>query len=126
MKDLVRHLLDVGAGGEGFVGAGDDDAADIGVGLEGVDRGGDLGDQRGVERIERLRPVEPDDADLAARLDDDVLVGHGRVSGSMCRICLAEAPPRRDAAAGAAEARGHAPPEVVALADLDAVWRRTA
>ena len=33
-------------------------------------------DQRGVERIERLRPVEADDADLAAGLDDDVLVGH--------------------------------------------------
>ena len=33
--------------------------------------------QRGIERIERLRPVEPDDSDLAAGLDDDVLIGHG-------------------------------------------------
>ena len=37
-EGLVRHLLDVGAGGESLVRAGDDDAADIGVGLERVER----------------------------------------------------------------------------------------
>ena len=37
---LVGHLLDVGAGGERFVRAGDDHAADIGVGLERSDAPG--------------------------------------------------------------------------------------
>jgi hypothetical protein len=46
------------------------------IGLEPVDRAGELRDQRGVERIERVRPVDPDDADLAVRLDDEVLLGH--------------------------------------------------
>ena len=31
-------------------------------------------DQLGIERVERLRTVEPDDADAAAGLDDDVFV----------------------------------------------------
>ena len=38
-----------------------------------VGRRRELAHQRGVERIERLRPVEPDDADPPARFDDDVL-----------------------------------------------------
>jgi hypothetical protein len=32
-------IADVGTGGEGLVGAGDDDGADAFVGLEGVQRG---------------------------------------------------------------------------------------
>ena len=76
-EGLFRHFLDVGAGGESLVGAGDHDAADIGVGLEGVERVRQVGHQRAVERIERLRAVEPDQADLAAGFDNDVLVSHG-------------------------------------------------
>ena len=33
---LVRHLLDVGAGGERLVRAGDQDAADAGIGIEAL------------------------------------------------------------------------------------------
>ncbi len=77
MKALVGHLLDVGAGREGLVVAGDQQAADSGVGLVAVERLGEFGHQRAVERIERLRAVEPDDADPAFGLDDDVLVAHG-------------------------------------------------
>ena len=73
---LARHLLDVGAGGERLLRAGDEDAADVDVGLERVDRGVQFVDQRGVERVERLRPVEADDADPALGLDQDVLVAH--------------------------------------------------
>ena len=69
---LVRHFLDVGARGEGLVRAGDDDAADIAVGLEAIDGVGKFAHQRGVERVERLRPIEPDQADPAAGFDDDV------------------------------------------------------
>ena len=75
---LACHLLDVGAGRERLLGAGDDHAADVVVGLERVDRGGQLlVDQRGVERVERLRPVEADDADLALGFDDEGFVAHG-------------------------------------------------
>jgi hypothetical protein len=76
---LARHLLDVGTGGERFFRAGDDDAADAGVGLQRRQRGHQLRDQRGVERIERLRPVEPDDADAAFGFDDDVVRHDGRL-----------------------------------------------
>ena len=76
-EGLVRHLLDVGAGGEGLLAAGDQQAADRVVGLEGVDRLAELDHERPIERIERLRPVEPDDADAAFGFDDDVWVAHG-------------------------------------------------
>ena len=42
-----------------------------------VDRGVELGDQRGVERVQRLRPVEADDADAAFGFDDDGFGAHG-------------------------------------------------
>ena len=76
---LVRHLLDVGAGRERLLGAGDDHAADLLVGLERVDRGGQFGVELGVERVERLRPVEADDADPALGFDDDGFVAHAGV-----------------------------------------------
>ena len=41
----ATHLLDVGAGGEGLLRAGQDDAADAVIGLEGVERGDQLGDE---------------------------------------------------------------------------------
>ena len=47
------------------------------VRFEAVDRLAELGVQRQVERIERLRTVEPDDADPAFGFDDDVLIAHG-------------------------------------------------
>ena len=75
---LVRHLLDVGAGGKRLLRAGDQDAADVGVGVERVDRRVELGDQRRVERVQRLRPVQADDADAAFGLDDDGFGAHGR------------------------------------------------
>jgi len=41
-KILVGHFLDIGAGGESLVGAGDDQAADGGVGVERRNRRGEL------------------------------------------------------------------------------------
>ena len=78
---LVRHLFDVGAGGERLVRAGDDDAADIAVGLEAVDGASEFAHQRAVERIERGRPVEPNESDPAAGLDDDIFAAHFRLMG---------------------------------------------
>jgi hypothetical protein len=84
-KGFVRHLLDVGAGGERLLGAGDHHAGDRAVGLELIDGGGQFAHQRAVERIERLRPVEPDQPDFVVGLDNDVLAAdflaaHGRIS----------------------------------------------
>ena len=86
---LVRHLLDVGAGGERLLRAGDQDAADAGIGLERVDRGDQLLDERGVERVQRLRPVEADDADAAVGFDDDGFVAHGLLMSVRQACCMA-------------------------------------
>jgi len=74
---LARHLLDVGAGSECLLRPGDDEAADPGIRLERIDGIRDLHHHRGIERIERVRPVQPDQADPTLGLDDDVLVAHG-------------------------------------------------
>ena len=69
---LVRHFLDVGAGGEGLVAAGEDDGADLPVALQIVEGRAEIGDQRRVQGVERLRPVEGDDADRTLPLEEDV------------------------------------------------------
>ena len=71
MKVAVLHLLDVGAGGEGAVAARHHDGADIGIGLEIVQRLLQLGDQLRAEGIQRLRTVEGDETDAVALLDED-------------------------------------------------------
>src|SRR5262245_32121348 len=77
-EGLLVHFLDIDARREGLVAAGDNDGADGGVRLESVERAVELGDEPRVERIERLRPVERDQSDLASRRDQDRLIGaHG-------------------------------------------------
>ena len=71
---LLGHLLDVGAGREGLFIAGQHDRADRRIGFEIVERRADLGDEGGVQRVERLRPVQRNDADRAAPLEQDVCV----------------------------------------------------
>src|SRR4051794_2713837 len=66
------HLLDVGAGGECLFAAGEQDAADLVVGLEIVDGRRDLGKHAERQRVEHFRPVQRDDADCALALDNDV------------------------------------------------------
>ncbi len=73
------HLLDVGAGGKGLFGAGKDDGADGPVGVEGLQRGIELAHQHRIQRIERLRPVERDQAHAALRFDQQRLVTHSRL-----------------------------------------------
>ena len=82
---LVLHLLDVGAGGERLLGAGQHDRANRRIGLERLERCVEVLDQRRRQRIQHLRPVEPDEADAAVGLDDDVGVGHG-ASDSLGRL----------------------------------------
>src|SRR5581483_10038699 len=74
-EGLFVHLLDVDAGGERLLVAGDDDAADAGIRLEAVERAVDLADQLGVEGVHGFWPVESDHSDLAFGRGDDRLVG---------------------------------------------------
>ena len=53
-----------------------DDAVAV-IGIEPVERLLQLDGERVVQRVHSLRPVEPDETDALARLDDDVLIGHG-------------------------------------------------
>ena len=64
-----RHLADVGAGGEHPLGAAEDDAADLRVGVELLKRRDDLRHQLGGERVQLLRPVEEDGRDRRLALD---------------------------------------------------------
>src|SRR4029453_8028633 len=74
-EGLLVHLLDVDASREGFLVAGDDNAADRRICLEGVERAVDLADELRVERVQRMRAVQRDEAALAFGRDDDRLEG---------------------------------------------------
>ena len=67
----LGERADVGAGGEDLVGAGDHDAADLGVGVEALDRAGELLHQLGRERVARLGAVQAAERDVVVdrRLD---------------------------------------------------------
>ncbi len=62
---LVRHLLDVGAGREGLVRSGEQDAADVGVGIEGLHRRQQLARSAALSafnacgRLSRTMPTRP-------------------------------------------------------------------
>ena len=75
------HLLDIGARGERLVGPGDDNGPDAGVTIEGGQRGGHLARHGTIERVERLRPVEGDQADPSRVSTRMVLRGLGVASG---------------------------------------------
>ena len=88
------HRLDVGAGGEDLVGAGDDDAADVGVGVEPLQLGGDpLHHLRG-EGVARLRSVEAQqgDVELVDRGLDDLRQAQLSSKGSIALIPVAARP----------------------------------
>ena len=59
-EGLIPHLQDVGAGFEGFLRAGEDGGADGGVGIEGVQGGVQVADERGEEGVEGFGAVELD------------------------------------------------------------------
>ena len=74
---LVLHLLDVGAGGEGLLRAGQHDRADRPRSPSNASSAAlSSSISARVERVERLRPIEPDQPDPAMRLDEDVGVCH--------------------------------------------------
>ena len=74
------HLLDVGAGGKGALRSGEHDAAHRVVAVPGLQRVDQFVEQRGVERVQRLGPVERDDADRAFHFRQDIFVIHSNSS----------------------------------------------
>ena len=66
----LRHFADVGAGREGRLRAGDDQAADFRVGAEARDLVGQPRAHVEIERIAHLRPVEPQHDDIVRRTFD--------------------------------------------------------
>jgi len=73
---LLRHFLDIGPGGECLVAAGDDDAADSLIILESRQCLIQFGDQRRVERVQRLGPVERYQPHGPTDFNQDVFVKH--------------------------------------------------
>ena len=67
----LGHLADVRAGGEGALGAAEDDAADLLVVVQRGESVHELAHDLVVERVQRLGPVEQDDRDRRLALDED-------------------------------------------------------
>ena len=82
---LVRHLLDVGAGGEGLVArAGQDQAADAVIVLDRIEEVRQVPEQGRVEGIQRLGPVQGHQGitvGVAFNQEGGIGVGHGRLPG---------------------------------------------
>jgi hypothetical protein len=95
VERALRHRPDVGAGGEDLLGAGDDDAADLGVGVEAGQLGEDLGPHLGREGIARLRPVEAQQGDVEiveSRLDQPGQAAQLSSKGSIALTPVASRP----------------------------------
>ncbi len=80
-RSHAAHPLHVGAGREGGAMAGHHHGPDRIVPSGGLQRGGQPGDQAGVEGIVQFRPVQPEGDDGAAALDLQSIV-HG-IPGSL-------------------------------------------
>src|SRR5262249_33949805 len=75
----LGHVADVSAGRKGLLVAGDDDGADVRIGVEPGERRGKLSSKRIAQRVHALRAIEAYHADAVAGFDQDVPVAH-RVS----------------------------------------------
>ena len=69
MFDRDLHHLQVSAGAESWIDAGQDDAANIGVGIEGLQRTSQLTHQRSGKDVEPFGFVEDDHRSVAAVID---------------------------------------------------------
>ena len=72
----VRAPPDVVARGERAAGAGQDDRADLRIGIGLVQRSMQLGRELWVDRVQRLRPIERERDDGSGLLVEQHLVGH--------------------------------------------------
>ncbi|MNT15925.1 hypothetical protein D3C72_1510050 [compost metagenome] len=80
----LGHFLDVGTSGKGLGGTGQHHAADVRIALELVQGLVDLADDLRVQRVQRLRAVEGDQADLAVDVQQDGFECHAVCSFKDC------------------------------------------
>src|SRR5581483_7717835 len=80
---------------EGLVAAGDNHRADVLVRLERSKRTAQFTHQFGRQRIECLRPIEDDQADLVSSFNQNVCVSHDGVSKVERNPIMAHAQRRR-------------------------------
>ncbi|MCY1393695.1 hypothetical protein D9M71_85980 [compost metagenome] len=83
----LGHFLDIGAGGEGLAAAGDDHDAGFGVLLGGIQFGGQFTQQLGIERVERFRALQGDQADTLLGRQDSKGTRHFDASSGARAAC---------------------------------------
>src|SRR5262249_55715519 len=76
-RAAVRAWADRVARGERAAGAGQDDRADVRVGVRDVEGLVELFGHPRRDRVERVRPVQRDRGDVTGLVVQDFLVGHG-------------------------------------------------
>src|SRR5436305_11233497 len=70
-EGLRLHLLDVGAGSKGLFAAGQENASDLVVGFEILDRCGDLAKYAEGKRVEHFGAVKGNDSNRVLAFDND-------------------------------------------------------
>ncbi|MCY1441842.1 hypothetical protein D9M71_581800 [compost metagenome] len=83
----LGHLLDVGAGGEGAAAAGDDHGTGVGAGFGGIQFGGELAEQLGVEGVQRFGALQGDQAHALFGGQDAQGLRHGNTSSRCTHGC---------------------------------------
>ena len=76
-EPLGLHVLDVGAGREGLLVAGQDHRADGLVAIERAERGAELAHQLRIQGVEHVGAIEGDQPHPVAGFDADGRIGHG-------------------------------------------------
>ena len=80
----LGHFLDVGTGGEGFFRAGQHDATDVRIGFQTIEGVVQFADDLRVQRVQRLRTVQGDQADTAVGFQQNRFVTH---NGLLLKDC---------------------------------------
>ncbi len=92
LEGALPERADVGAGGEHVVGPGDDDASDLGVGVEALDRGRELVHQLGRERVARIGPVQAAEGDVPVEAGLDEAAHRSERTGVIALMPVAARP----------------------------------
>ncbi len=84
----MLHFLDVGASREGLGGARQHDRGNSGVSLQGIERLIERYHQFGVDGVQRLRAVEPNQPNLLMGFDENRVTCHARGPFLLCALRL--------------------------------------
>ncbi len=75
-KALARHFLDVGPGGKGLFRSGQDNAAHLVIGVRFFQRLAQLAQHLGVQGVQGVGAVQPDQGNVVFHFNGDRLIGH--------------------------------------------------